>query len=297
MTRTGFIGLGGMGRAMAANVLAAGWPVAVFNRTPGREQGLPREHLRVAGSPADAARDAEIVVSMLADDAAVEAATFGPNGLLSGLAEDAVHVCMSTISIACSRRLAAAHAERGRGYLAAPVFGRPEAAAAAKLWIVAGGRASLVERCRPLFERLGQGVFHVGEEPEKANLVKLAGNFTIAATLEALAEAFALVRKSGIEPRQFLEIINGALFKSPLYETYGSLQVDERFEPAGFKLRLGLKDLSLVLAAAAAAEVPMPVGNVIHSHMLSGMAQGMGDIDWSGLARIVARNAGLGEKR
>ncbi len=291
--QVGFIGLGAMGRPIAANIAKAGWPLAVFNRTAAKAAGLEGKTLRVVRSPAEAAAGADVVVTMLADDAAVEAVAFGSGGILETLRKDAIHVSMSTISVAFSRRLAAAHGAAGQGYVAAPVFGRPEAAAAAKLWVVAGGAKGLVERCRPLFERMSQGVFHVGEIPESANAVKLAGNFLIVAMLEALGEALALARKSGVEPGRFLEIANTALFKSPLYENYGRLAVEQRFEPAGFRLRLGLKDVGLALAAAAQAEVPMPTAGLIHGQLLSAVARGMGDLDWSALTRVIAENAGL----
>jgi 3-hydroxyisobutyrate dehydrogenase-like beta-hydroxyacid dehydrogenase len=202
---------------------------------------------------------------------------------------------MSTISVALSKRLAEAHAAAGQAYIAAPVFGRPDVAAAAELWVVAAGPAEPLERCRSVFDAISQGLWLVGEEPWTANVVKLAGNFAIAAMLEALGEAFALVRKSGAEVHQFLQIINSALFKSPLYETYGSMIADERYEPAGFKLALGLKDVRLALAAADAAATPMPLASLIRDHLLSAIAHGQGDMDWAGLAQVIAENAGLGE--
>lgn len=292
MPNIAFIGLGSMGKPMCSNLLAAGWPVAVFNRTASKAQGLAG-NLRVAQSPADAAKGAEMVITMLADDAAVEEVTLGPQGFLPVLAEGAVHISMSTISLATVRRLAAAHASAGRGYLAAPVFGRPDAAAAGKLNVVTAGPKDLLERCRPVLEKIGQPPFHVGDSPEMANVVKLAGNFTIAAVLEALGEAMTLVRKCGVPPAQFLEILNGALFKSPIYQNYGGLIAEEKFEPAGFKMRLGLKDLGLVLAAAAEKQVPMPGAGVVYTHLLSGVARGMGDRDWSGVAGVIAENAGM----
>jgi 3-hydroxyisobutyrate dehydrogenase-like beta-hydroxyacid dehydrogenase len=200
---------------------------------------------------------------------------------------------MSTISVALSERLAQAHEKAGRAYVAAPVFGRPEAAAAAKLFIVAAGSAKAVARCQPLFEVMGQKTFNIGETPSTANLVKLSGNFLITSVIESLGEAFALTRKSGIEPHQFLDILTGSLFSAPIYKTYGGLIADQQYEPAGFKMSLGLKDNRLAPAVADALSVPMPFASQIHDHMLAAVAQGYGDSDWSGLARLSARNAGL----
>jgi 3-hydroxyisobutyrate dehydrogenase-like beta-hydroxyacid dehydrogenase len=247
----------------------------------------------VAGSPAEAARNAEAVITMLADDHAVEHVTFGDGGLLDTMAPGAAHISMSTISVALSRRLAEAHATNGQVYIAAPVFGRPEAAAARQLWIVASGDAKQLERFRPLFDAMGRGVSELGPEPWKANVVKLGGNFLIASMIEALGEAFALVRKSEIEARVFLEIANSALFNSPIYASYGTRIVEEVFEPAGFKLRLGLKDARLALDAAEAAAVPMPIASLVRDHMLAAIAHGQSDADWSTFALVNAEAAGL----
>lgn len=289
--KTGFVGLGSMGRPMATSLLRAGHELTVFNRTRSRAEELAGEGARVADSPAEAARAAEVLITMLADDHAVEEVTF--NGVIGGLARGAIHVSMSTISVACSKRLAAAHRAAGQCYIAAPVFGRPEAAAAAKLWVVAAGPPGEIERCRPLFDAIGRDVFVVGDEPSAANVVKLAGNFMLASMLETLGEAVALARKSGVDARRFIEIMTGTLFKSPAYETYGKLIAEERFEPAGFRLRLGLKDVNLALDAAEGAAVPMPLASLIRDHLLSAIARGYGDKDWSALSRVIAENAGL----
>ena len=301
----GFIGLGNMGQAMARNIARAGHTLTVYNRTRGRAEELRADGARVANSPYDAALNAEVLITMLANDEAVEAVIFGAQhaasqegrGALHGLRPGTAHISMSTISVALSKRLADAHAAAGHAYIAAPVFGRPDVAAAAHLWVVAAGPADHIERCRPVFELMSQGLFTVGEEPWTANVVKLAGNFLIASMLEALGEAFALVRKSGVEVHQFLDIINAALFKSPIYETYGSIIADERYEPAGFKLALGSKDVRLALEAADAAATPMPLASLIRDHFLSAIAHGQGETDWAGLARVIAENAGLGEPK
>lgn len=285
-----FIGAGNMGSPMARNLLRAGHHVTIHNRTRARAEPLRQEGAVLADSAAEAARDADAVVTMLAEDQAVEQAA---QGLLETLAPGAIHIGMSTISVACSRRLAEQHAARGQVYVAAPVFGRPVAAAAAKLWIVAAGPPEAVARCQPVFDALGRGTSIVGADPWLANAVKLSGNFLIAAALESMGEAFALVRKSGVDAGLFLEIVNHALFNSPLYAGYGGAVAKEQFEPAGFKLRLGFKDLRLVQEAAEAAAVPMPLAGVLRDRFLAALARGEGDLDWAALARIAAVQAGL----
>ncbi len=285
-----FIGAGNMGSAMARNLLRAGHQVTVYNRTRAHAEPLLADGAALADSPADAARGADAILTMLADDHAVEHAA---EGFLDALAPGAIHICTSTIGVACAKRLAERHAARGQVYVAAPVFGRPEAAAAAKLWIVAAGPAESVARCQPVFDALGRGTSVVGTDPWLANAVKLSGNFLIAAALESMGEAFALVRKSGVDAGQFLEIVNSALFNSPLYAGYGGAIAREQFEPAGFKLRLGFKDLRLAQEAAEAAAVPMPLAGVLRDRYLAALARGEGDLDWAALARIAAVQAGL----
>jgi 3-hydroxyisobutyrate dehydrogenase-like beta-hydroxyacid dehydrogenase len=288
----GFIGLGNMGQAIARNLLKAGHRLTVYNRTREKAQALASEGAKVADSPVDAWRN-PVVITMLAEDAAVEALVFGDGAGLSTLAQDAVHVSMSTISVALSDRLAEAHRHAGQAYVAAPVFGRPDAAAAAKLFIVAAGAEPAVARCQPMFDAIGRRTFVIGDKPSAANLVKLSGNFLIASMIESLGEAFALIRKGGVDPHAYLEIVTGTLFSAPAYKTYGALIANEQYQPAGFKMSLGLKDIRLALAAADALAAPMPAASLIHDHFLAGVAQGDGDSDWAGLARLSARNAGL----
>jgi 3-hydroxyisobutyrate dehydrogenase-like beta-hydroxyacid dehydrogenase len=233
------------------------------------------------------------VITMLADDHAVEAVVFGPDGVVAALRPNSTHISMSTISVALSDRLSEAHKLAGQRYVAAPVFGRPEAAAAAKLFIVAAGADEDIQRCQPLFDAVGQKTFNIGEKQSSANVVKLSGNFLITSVIESLGEAFALIRKSGIDQYRYLEILTSTLFSAPVYKTYGALIADEKYEPAGFKMSLGLKDIRLALAAAEAQAVPMPVASLVHDHFVSGVAQGQGDSDWSALARLAAKNAGL----
>ena len=288
----GFIGLGQMGSAIALNLVKAGHRVTVYNRTRAKAEALASQGAHVAESPAEACRSS-VLVTMLADNSAVEAVFFGDGNGLSALGQGAVHISMSTISVALSDRLAEAHRKSGQAYVAAPVFGRPEAAAAAKLFVVAAGPAAQLVRCQPLFDAIGQRTFVVGDKPSSANLVKLSGNFLLAAMIECLGEAFALTRKGGIEPHLYLEILTSTLFSAPAYKTYGTIIADQKYEPAGFKMSLGLKDIRLALAAADALAAPMPVASLVHDHFLSGVAQGAGDSDWSALARLAAANAGL----
>jgi 3-hydroxyisobutyrate dehydrogenase-like beta-hydroxyacid dehydrogenase len=288
-----FIGLGNMGGGMARNIAKSGCSLSVWNRSPERAAPLAADGAAVARTPAAAARGADFIVTMVADDAALETVTFGADGFLPELHPQAVHISMSTVSVACTRALAVRHANAERAFLAAPVFGRPEAAAAAKLWICAAGPATLIERCRPLLELMGQGVITVGKTPEQASVVKLAGNFLIGAMLESLCEAFTLLRKNGIDPEPFHDVISRKLFRSPVYENYGGLALSGRFQPPAFKLALGLKDMTLALQAAQESRSPMPVLSAVHGNLLSAVARGLGDLDFAALIRVVGENAGL----
>ena len=290
--KVGFIGLGNMGLPIARNLIKAGHELTVYNRTRSKADSLASAGARVANSPSEVSKSG-VVMTMLADDPAVERTTLGDGGFIDTLAGGGVHASFSTISTALSRKLTAAHAARGQSFVASPVFGRPDAAEAARLVVVAAGPAEAVERVRPLFESIARKVFILGSEPYAANAVKLAGNFLIASMLETLSEAFTLARKSGVEPAKFLEILNGSLFQSPIYENYGKIIIGEKFSPAGFALRLGLKDVRLTLAAAEEAAVPMPVASVVRDHFVSGVARGWGDLDWAALAKVVAEDAGL----
>jgi 3-hydroxyisobutyrate dehydrogenase-like beta-hydroxyacid dehydrogenase len=289
--KVGFIGLGSMGLPMARNLLKAGHEITVYNRTRERAESLRTEGATVAGHDADTC-GSDVLITMLADDRAVRAVVFDGQ-LIPRLASGAVHVSMGTISVAMARELTRAHAEAGNQFISAPVFGRPEAAEAAKLVIIAAGPAKMIECCQPLFDAIGQRTFIVGEEPSNANTVKLAGNFLILSVIESLGEAYALLRKSGVEPEIFLEIMTSSLFAAPVYKTYGNLIAKEQFLPAGFKLLLGLKDVSLVLAAAADARAPMPVASLVRDHILAAIARHGEDLDWSSFAKISADNAGL----
>lgn len=281
-----------MGSGMARNLLRAGHRVTVYNRSREKAEALAADGASIAGSPAEACRDSEAALTMLADDRAVEEVAFGESGMTAALPPGAIHVSCSTIGTAMARRLAEQHASRAQGYLSAPVFGRPEAAEAKKLIVVAAGAAELIERCRPIFDAIGRQTFVAGAEPWQANAVKLCGNFMIASMLETFGEAFATLRKAGVDSHLFLETMS-ALFGSPVYASYGSMMADERFEPAGFALKLGLKDVRLVLETAEECASPMPLASLIRDHLLSAVAQGQADLDWSSISRVIARNAGL----
>jgi 3-hydroxyisobutyrate dehydrogenase-like beta-hydroxyacid dehydrogenase len=290
--KIGFIGLGRMGAGIARNLLLAGHEVKVYNRSREKAEALAKDGARVADSPADACRDREAVFTMLADDRALEHVVFGEQGVASALPKDAVHISSSTISTALARRLAAEHATRGQGFLSVPVFGRPEAAEGKKLLVVVAGKHEIVERYRPLFDAIGRQTFVVGDDPWQANALKLCGNFMIASVLEAFAEAFATLRKAGVAPHAFLEIMS-TLFASPVYSNYGRLIADGKFEPVGFALHLGLKDVRLVLQTAEECDAPMPLASLIHDHFVSAMAHGQAEQDWASVAKVAARNAGL----
>jgi 3-hydroxyisobutyrate dehydrogenase-like beta-hydroxyacid dehydrogenase len=291
--RIGFIGLGNMGSAIARNLMKAGHELTVYNRTRSRAEALGSEGASVADTPAAAATGTEVLITMLADDAAVEATVFSPGYAIESLPAGAVHISMSTISVALSRRLAANHLVKQQHFLAAPVFGRPDAAANAKLFVVAAGPAPAIERCRPLFDAVGQKTFTVGDDAPAANVIKLAGNFLITSVIESLAEAFAFGRKCGVDPLAFLDILTNSLFTAPVYRTYGTMIANDRFEPAGFRMPLGLKDNRLLLAAAEEASVPMPIASLVHDRFVAALAQGLSDADWAAIARMSYQDAGL----
>lgn len=289
--QVGFVGIGAMGLGMVRNLLKAGHAVTVWNRTPDRAAVLVAEGATLAATPAACAA-AEVVISMLADDASTEAIVLAPT-FLAALRPDTVHVAMATISVALADRLTAAYAAQGHAYLSAPVFGRPPAAAAAQLFIVAAGAPAALARCTPLFAAMGQRTFVVGERPAAANVVKVSGNFMLASMIEAMGEAFALVRKQGLDPDQFLEVLTNTIFPAPVYKIYGGLIASDQYEPPGFTLRLGLKDVRLAQAAADAAMVPMPLAGLLHDQYMTAIARGYGDFDWAGIARLSAEAAGL----
>jgi 3-hydroxyisobutyrate dehydrogenase-like beta-hydroxyacid dehydrogenase len=289
--KLGFLGLGQMGVGMAANLLKAGHQVTVYNRSPGKAAALIGLGAFEAKTPADAA-GGDAVVSMVADDKALEALTFGDGGILAGGPGAAIHISASTISVALSERLTAAHQEAGQRFISAPVFGRPEAAAAAKLFIVAAGPAATLADCAPVFDAIGQRTFILGETPSAANLVKLSGNFLIASVIESLGEAIALVAKGGVDKHAYLDMLTSTLFAAPVYKTYGGLIAGGVFEPAGFAAPLGQKDIRLTLAAAEHLNVPMPVASLLRDRFLTLLATGGANLDWSAIGKLAAKDSG-----
>lgn len=288
-----FLGLGSMGAAMASNLVKGGQEVVVWNRSPDRAAPLVAAGAKAAASPAEAVRDATVAITMLADDPALFAVLDGDAGLLAGLPQGALHVSMSTIAVATAETATARHQARGQRYLSAPVFGRPDAAAAAKLFIVAAGAAADIDEAAPLFDLMGQKLFRIGDTPAHANLVKLCGNFTILAAIEAMAEAMALAAKAGIPKAKLYEVFTGTLFDAPVYRNYGKLIVEDAYRPAGFKAPLGLKDMRLAGESAERHRVPMPLLSLLRDHLVQTIAQEGEDIDWSGIGATVGRNAGL----
>ena len=288
----GLIGLGRMGTGIAKSLLRGGHRVTVYNRTRERAEVLRKDGATVAGSVAEACRG-DAVLTMLADDAAVEAVVFGENGVLKSLARGRVHISLSTISVALSDRLTAEHSRAGQEFIAAPVFGRPDAAEAGKLAVVAAGPKAAVERCKPLCEAIGQKLLVIGEQQSKANVVKLTGNFLIATVLESLAEALAFARKSGVDPAALLDFLTSTFFNAPIYKTYGGLIVEGKYDQVGFALPLGLKDVRLVLQAAEARAVPMPIASVLHDRFVTALARGYERSDWSVIGQVAAEDAGL----
>jgi len=290
--RIGFIGLGNMGAAIAANLLKAGHEVTVWNRSVSKARPLIDAGATLADHAKAASTDQDAVITMLADDAALQSVLEGDLGLMAGLAPGALHISMSTIAVATAERVTLAHRSRGQRFLCAPVFGRPEAAAAGKLFFVVGGDPADVASAEPVFAAAGQRVFAMGPVPAAASLTKLCGNFMILSAIEALGEAMTLADKGGVSKIQLLEVLTGSLFDTPVYRNYGKLLVDGRYKPAGFAAPLGLKDMRLVGESAEALRVPMPLLGVLRDHLLQTIAAEGDDIDWSGIGRTIGKNAG-----
>jgi 3-hydroxyisobutyrate dehydrogenase-like beta-hydroxyacid dehydrogenase len=299
--KVGFIGLGNMGVGMAANLLKAGHEVTVYNRTASKADPLVKQGAHLASRVADSCFG-DVVMTMLSDDQALESVVFGDSGagskedagILGSLGKGAIHVSLSTISVALSKKLTAAHAERGQRYVSAPVFGRPEAAAAAKLVVTASGADDAIAACTPLFDAMGQKTFRFGAKPADANLLKISGNFLISCVIESLAEAMALVGKAGLDQHEYLDFLTSTLFAAPIYKTYGAIIVDKKFEPAGFAAPLGFKDNRLALAAGQDLQVPLPIASLVYNRFLTLLANGGEKLDWSAISRLAAKDAGEG---
>jgi 3-hydroxyisobutyrate dehydrogenase-like beta-hydroxyacid dehydrogenase len=290
----GFAGLGHMGTVMAANIVAAGFRVTAYVRSPTQMEKLAALGLQPTTSLGDLFGCA-VVISMLPDDNAVRDVVFGRadlglSGLASGLKPGAIHLSMSTISTAASSDVAHEHARRGQGYVAAPVFGNPDAAKARELFIVAAGAPTDVERCCPLLGVLGQRTFVIGTDPAQANLVKLLGNMMTAATLETLGEVIAVVRKWKLDPQRFVDILTGSMFGGRVHKIYGNKIANQSYAP-GFTIPLALKDVRLALAEAQEVDVAMPTVDVVRDRLLIGLAHGHGDLDWTALALVADEEA------
>jgi 3-hydroxyisobutyrate dehydrogenase-like beta-hydroxyacid dehydrogenase len=288
--KVGFIGLGHMGSGMAARLLKAGHEVTVYNRTPARAVALAAQGARVAATVADACRGAA-VMTMLANDRAVEDVVFGDHGVMASLPRDALHISSSTISVDLADRLTTAHTVHGSRFISAPVFGRPDVAAAGQLMVMAAGPSGAVDEATPLLEAIGRTVSVISDNPASANLVKLSGNFLIASVIESLGEAIALTAKAGIDRRRYVEVLSATLFGLPVHATYGRLIAERRFEP-GFAAPLAQKDIRLTLAAADRLGVPMPFASVLRDRLLTLMAHGGERLDWSAVGQLAAADAG-----
>lgn len=289
--KIGFVGLGAMGVGMAARLIAAGHDVALWNRSPERAAPLLAIGARFASSPADAAVGAAVVVTMLADDQAVEAVVHGPDGLIAGLDAGAMHLSMSTIGPDCAVALTAAHADAGQVYVAAPVFGRPDAAAKGALFIVAAGPMAAIAQADPLFAALGQRHFAVGDTPSQANIVKLIGNFMILAATEAMGEAMAIAGEAGVPSQTMLAVLTGTLFDAPIYRNYGAMLVEQRFRPAGFTAELGLKDMRLLDKAADRLRVAAPFLSTLRDRLRTLIARHGPDIDWAATGQLAREDS------
>jgi 3-hydroxyisobutyrate dehydrogenase-like beta-hydroxyacid dehydrogenase len=287
----GFIGLGNMGLAIATNLRKAGFGLRVYNRTAAKARPLLELGATLARSPAEAAEPGGIVITIVSDDRALEEVTVD-GGLLDRLG-NGIHLSMSTVSPRTARRLADLHRERGGHYIASPVFGKPEVAARAELWVVTSGDAAARARVRPILDAMSQRVFDFGDDPAAANVIKLAGNFLLGAAIEAMAEAFTLAQKHGVPRQQTHEFFSETLFDCFVYRGYGALIASEQYQPVGAPPSLIRKDLGLVLEAAGSELVPMPLAGLIHERLTAMVAKGREDVDWAGFAREVSESAGL----
>lgn len=296
-TEIGFVGLGAMGAPMAANLSAAGYRLRVYNRTASKADPLVALGAIRAERPGDAAPAGGVAITMVADDGALESVTLGPGGLAERLGRGGIHVSMSTVAPATARRLAEHHGACGNTYIAAPVFGRPEQARARRLWMLMSGPAAQKAAIRPLLEAMGQAIFDFGDDPGAANVAKLCGNFLIAANLEAMAEAFALAEKQGVDRAAVADMLAKTLFACPIYQGYGKAVAEKRFTPVGFRMPLGLKDVELAMRTAAEVQVAMPSASLVRDRMIASLAKGREEMDWSAIALGVLDDAGLPHQR
>ena len=282
-----------MGSAMAARLLAAGHELQVWNRSVEKAAPLVEKGATAARSPAAAADGAALVFTSVADDKAVEAVVLGPDGVAQSLAEGAVHVSASTLSIALAKRLEAVHREHGQGFVSAPVTGRPPAAQAGDLYVMAAGPAEEIEHARPALDALGQRLFVIGDQPWQANLVKLCANFMIFSTIEQLSEVFAVSAKAGVPEAVVFDVLSNSFCSAPVHKNYGKLILDRAFSPPGGPMRLGKKDNDLFLAAGEAFGAALPIASLLRDRFLTSMARGDGELDFAALSRRAREDAGL----
>jgi 3-hydroxyisobutyrate dehydrogenase-like beta-hydroxyacid dehydrogenase len=288
-----FLGLGSMGAAMAANLLKAGFPLTVYNRTAEKAESLRQQGATVAATPAEAVREANIVFTMVTDDRALEELTTGPDGILSALPQGAIHASCSTVAPDTTRRLAEAHQAHGSVLVASPVFGKPDVAAAGKLWVGASGPAEAQQRLAAAHAAIGQGTHSFGEDPGAANVAKLCGNFLLGTIIEGMAEALTLAEKSGLDRVGFYEMLTSTLFNNPIYKSYGKLIAEQHYQPVGAPPAIIRKDMNLVVQEAYKQAVPMPFANIIRDRLTATVALNEPDVDWASFAKRVSEDAGL----
>ncbi|HVL49522.1 MAG TPA: NAD(P)-dependent oxidoreductase [Candidatus Thermoplasmatota archaeon] len=291
--KVGVIGAGRMGTPFAENLLSQGHEVVVHTRTPAKARGLEGLGARLAASPREAASPGGMVVTFVPDDAAVETVSRGPGGVIAGLGPGGVHVVASTIAPETARRLAIEHRSAGVGYVAAPVLGRPDAVAARRVWFLVSGETLGRARARDLLAPYAREVYDVGDEPGAANVLKLAANFLLATSLEAMAEAFTLAEKEGVPREEAADLLGRTIFASPVLSAYGRMIADHAYGEGGFATRLGLKDVKLVLESAEAAAAPMPLANLLRHRFEDAVAHGRGQLDWAAIGLEVAEAAGV----
>jgi len=291
--KIGFIGLGRMGQGMASRILGGGHDLSVYNRTAGKSAELAKAGAKVAATVAEVCTDRDLVISMVADDAALDAITLGAGGVREVLSKDAVYVSMGTHSAGAIQAVSAALKEKGQAFVAAPVLGRPDAAAAGQLVIVCAGPADAIRKCAPAFSVMGRKTMEAASAPEAAIAIKLANNFVLGCAIQTMAEGFSLVRKYGVNPQVFYDVITEGLFAAPAYKVYGKLIVDASYDKPGFTVKLGLKDIKLALAAGELVGVPLPSGSVVRDRLVGAIGHGDGDKDWAVLGKEQARACGL----
>ncbi len=291
--KVGFIGLGRMGQGMAGLIQSAGHDLLVHDPIPGQTLALEDAGAVAAASPAGVSKGRDVVISMLPHDPALSAVLEGGNGLLAGMPKDCVHMAMGTHGVPAINDAASAHESAGQAFMACPVLGRPDLAAAGLISLVPGGPAEAMEKVRPLLEVLGKQMFEVGDSPQAATAVKVANNFVLGCAIETMGEAFSLVEKLGVDPAIFLDVMVKGLFAAPAYEVYGKMIVEEAWETHGATAVIGLKDADLALEAAAAADMPLPSTLIWRDHLQRAIDRGEGALDWAVMAREQARASGL----